>query len=69
MRRHPDLTIRTPEAVTAASSKVTEKDIRNWFRNVYSYLEDNDWADILLDPARVLNGDETGFSLNPIPKK
>lgn len=69
MRRHPDLSLRTPEAVTAASSKVTEKDIRNWFQNVFSYLVDNNLTDVLLDPARVLNGDETGFSLNPVPKQ
>ncbi|XP_062711605.1 uncharacterized protein LOC109424601 isoform X1 [Aedes albopictus] len=68
MNRHPDLSIRTPEAVTAASANVTEKDIRNWFRNVYSYLVDNNLDHILHDPSRILNGDETGLSLNPIPK-
>lgn len=69
MNRHPELSIRAPESVTAASSKVSEKDIRNWFRSVYNYLEDNKLTDILNDPTRILNGDETGFSLNPVPKQ
>lgn len=32
------------------------------------YLIDHGLIDILLDPSRVLNGDESGFCLNPISK-
>lgn len=69
LRRHPELSLRTPESVTLASSRVSEKDIRLWFSRVYSYLLDNNLTEILKDPSRILNGDESGFSLNPVPKK
>ncbi|XP_058446251.1 uncharacterized protein LOC131427254 [Malaya genurostris] len=63
------LTFRTPEAVTSASAKVSEKDIRKWFKTVEEYLIENDLSDALKDPARILNGDETGFALNSLSKK
>lgn len=69
MARHPEISIRTPEAITNASSKVSPKDIKNWFQDVYNYLEENNLLDVLNDPSRILNGDESGFCLNPIPKK
>ncbi|XP_062710743.1 uncharacterized protein LOC115265664 [Aedes albopictus] len=68
LRRHPQLTIRTPEQVTSASAKVSEKNIREWFHTVKQYLIDHGLIDILLDPSRVYNGDESGFRLNPTSK-
>lgn len=68
MKRHPDLTIRKPEAVSAASATVTEGNIRHWFRSVYEILEEEGQNDILNDPHRVFNGDEIGFSLDPETK-
>nr|XP_029727479.1 uncharacterized protein LOC115265664 [Aedes albopictus] len=68
LKRHPQLTIRTPEPVTSASAKVSEKNIREWFHTVKQYLIDHGLIDILLDPSRVYNGDESGFSLNPTSK-
>lgn len=61
LKRHPELSIRTSEAVTSASSKLSEKQIRNWFTQVEEYLKKNDLFDILSDPSRVYNGDETNF--------
>ncbi|XP_062541699.1 uncharacterized protein LOC134209705 [Armigeres subalbatus] len=69
MRRHPQLTLRTPEGITSASAKVSEQDIRKWFKTVEDYLVENNIADILNDPSRILNGDETGFCMNVPPKK
>lgn len=68
MKRHPDLTIRKPEAVTSASATVTEENIRKWFRSVREILEEEGHIDILNDPTRVFNGDEIGFSLDPETK-
>lgn len=65
MRRHPLISIRTSEHVTSASACVSEKDIKKWFADVQLYLEDNGLDEILQDPTRVFNGDETGFSLCP----
>lgn len=65
LKRHPELSIRTSEAVTSASSKLSEKQIRNWFKQVKEYLKENDLFNILSDPSRVYNGDETNFILCP----
>lgn len=65
LKRHPELSIRTSEAVTSASSKLSEKQIRNWFKQVEEYLKENDLFNILSDPSRVYNGDETNFVLCP----
>lgn len=65
LKRHPELSIRTSEAVSSASSKLSEKLIRNWFTQVEEYLKENDLFHILSDPSRVYNGDETNFILCP----
>lgn len=59
----------TAEGVTAATSVVSEIDIRKWFSNIESYLRDKNYMDILSDPTRVFNGDETCFYLCPQNKK
>ncbi|CAG9574838.1 unnamed protein product [Danaus chrysippus] len=69
LARHPSLAFRTPEAVTAASSTVSENDVRGWFRQINDYFVENNLGHILSDPARVLNGDETNFVLCPKTEK
>ncbi|CAI6359928.1 unnamed protein product [Macrosiphum euphorbiae] len=68
MSRHPKLSTRTSEHVTAASSCISEKDIRKWFNDIHQYLKEENLCDILNDPSRIFNGDETGFSLCPKTK-
>ncbi|KAI4456571.1 homeobox-like domain superfamily [Holotrichia oblita] len=65
LKRHPALTHRTPEAVTSASSVVSEADIRKWFSSVEEYLKSKNQYHILKDPTRVFNGDESCFYLCP----
>lgn len=65
LKRHPNLTHRTPEAVTSASSVVSEADIRKWFSSIEEYLKSKNLHHILEDPTRVFNGDETCFYLCP----
>lgn len=69
LRRHPSIAIRTPEPVTDASSKVSEKDIRGWFAQIKLYLRDKNFAEILDDPTRIFNGDETNFMMCPKTRK
>jgi hypothetical protein len=69
LKRHVDITSRTSEGVTSASSKVTEENIRNWFNNIHQYLVENSLNDILQDATRIYNGDETGFQLCPQNRK
>lgn len=61
--------MRTPEAVTVASARVSEDDIRRWFDTVRNYLKSHNLDDILMDPSRILNGDESGFSIQPACKR
>lgn len=68
MSRHPSISVRTSEHVTGASANVGEKDIRKWFSDIHKYVDDNNLSDIFNDPARLFNGDETGFSLCPKTK-
>ncbi|KAL0852107.1 hypothetical protein ABMA28_000347 [Loxostege sticticalis] len=65
MKRHPEITERTSEAVTSASSKVSEKQIRNWFQQIENYLKEHNLFHIFNEPSRILNGDETNFMLCP----
>ena len=58
LRRHPEIVERTSEAVTAASSRVSEENIRKWFDEVQDYIREN-------DPSRIFNEDETGFQMCP----
>ena len=69
MQRHPLISIRTSEHVTTASACVSEKDIKKWFSDIHQYLVDEKLDDILQDPTRLFNGDETGFSLCPKPNQ
>lgn len=68
LKRHPQITLRTPEFVTNASSKVSKSDIESWFRKIREFLAAHGWLDVLDDPERVYNGDETSFYLNPKTK-
>ena len=65
LKRHPELAVRTPEAVTQASACVTEENIRGWFRQVGETLQSENLAPILKYPKRNFNGDETNFVLCP----
>lgn len=59
MQRHPLISVRTSEHVTTASACVSEKDIKKWFSDIHQYLVDEKLDDILQDPTRLFNGDET----------
>lgn len=64
-RYRSELSVRKPEGVTKASANVTESDIRKWFKEVSEILREEEVADILSDPRRILNGDEACFYLDP----
>lgn len=66
--RHDDITLRTPEQVTAASAKVSEGDLRGWFTSVENFFISAQLMRAINDPQRVFNGDETSFFLHPITK-
>lgn len=65
LKRHPDLIARQPQNLTASRALVTTHQLKNWFEEVNTYLRDNNYKDILNEPQRVFNMDETAFFLNP----
>lgn len=65
LKRHPDLALREPEGLSKARAIITENQIRKWFDSLEEYLISIKQEGILKDPRRVLNGDETAFSMCP----
>lgn len=65
LKRHPNISIRTSEAVTQSSSCVSAEDLRKWFLDIKNYLKRKGYDSILQDPSRLFNGDETCFLLGP----
>ncbi|KAF6217274.1 hypothetical protein GE061_001628 [Apolygus lucorum] len=65
LSRHPEITYRTPKAVTAASSNVSSNDLKKWFQIVEDHLEEEGCSEVLSHPERIFNGDETNFLLCP----
>ena len=63
-KRHPELRIRCPERVSKARAAVTEVSIREWFNVLQANLEYLGIKDILDDPKRVFNTDETNIQLS-----
>ncbi|KAJ8970937.1 hypothetical protein NQ317_016746 [Molorchus minor] len=51
LNRHPVLASRTPEAVTSASSNVSESDIQKWFNDIEQYLNEKGYFEIVQDPT------------------
>jgi len=56
---------RTSEAETASSSCVSEENIRKWFDEVQEYIRENNMEEVMDDPSRIFNGDETGCQICP----
>ena len=54
---------RTSEAVTAASSCVSEENIRKTFDEMQEYIRENNLEELMDEPSRIFNGDETGFQI------
>ena len=65
LRRHHQLSIRTPERVNKGRAGANEKDIRAWFKLLSDNLKSINQENILSDPSRVFNTDESNIQLNP----
>jgi hypothetical protein len=51
--------------VTAASSCVSEENIRKWFDEVQEYIRENNLEEVMDDPSRIFNGNKTEFQVCP----
>lgn len=65
LSRHKELSKKKAEYIHGGRGAVTEEKIRKWFDEVHEILSQKGEADILKDPNRIFNMDETGFSLAP----
>ena len=65
LKRYPEIREREAEGISRGRAVITEELIRDWFKNLEEYLNKNDLVDVLDDPTRIFNGDETAFSLCP----
>lgn len=65
LKRHPEVAKKNTEAICKNRAAVTETTIRQWFLDVQTYLQSINAADILENPSRIFNMDETGMQLCP----
>lgn len=65
LKRNPELSERTPENISKGRAAVTEEGIRKWFAELLQHLQDINATDILTNPDRIFNGDETSFYICP----
>jgi len=64
MKRNRSTAKRTVEKVTKSRSLVTKTHILNWFNAlVQNFLNKNNLMDILKNPSRIFNSDDSGFML------
>ncbi|KAJ8885096.1 hypothetical protein PR048_011292 [Dryococelus australis] len=56
-----------PETLSIARSLVTERAIRRWHNDLKQHIiQQTGNTDMLKDPSRMINGDESGFQTNPV---
>lgn len=65
LKRHPEISSRTAEGISKGRAVVTKESILKWFRDLEEFLKEKNLMSIFDDPKRVINGDETSFSLCP----
>ena len=61
MKCHPDISLRTPQALGSQRAAVTCK-LRGWFETAYKKIT-SVGGDVLDHPSRIFNCDESGFQL------
>ncbi|XP_070500748.1 uncharacterized protein [Chironomus tepperi] len=69
LKRHPQITFRTPESISRAAANVSEQGIRKFFQSLYQFILDNNCLDVLDRSNAWLNIDETSFQFNPPIKR
>ncbi|CAH2097239.1 unnamed protein product [Euphydryas editha] len=67
LKRHSILAERVAENMSAARVGVSEEQIRGWFTEIKDYLTQNNLSEMLDDPTKIFNTDESAFFLSPKP--
>lgn len=63
LNRHKEISRKKAEYIHGGRGAVTEQKIRNWFEEVKKMLGDD--VEVLNNPTRIFNMDESGFALAP----
>ena len=63
LKRHPKLAVREPERISKARAAVTSTEVRVWFNQLVQNITDMDLMDMMKDPSRIFNCDETNLQL------
>lgn len=67
LKRHPQLSLRTPQALQKCRAKAcTPEAMNKWYRDYEQFLIENNLLD---KPSRIWNCDESGFALSPRSSK
>lgn len=69
MKRHPDISKRTPSSLGKSSAVHNVDDLKNFFVEIYKYFEKENLLYLLDRPGQWWNADESGFELNHKPTK
>ncbi|XP_033731184.1 LOW QUALITY PROTEIN: uncharacterized protein LOC117320803 [Pecten maximus] len=64
-KRNPSITTRVPQSLGHERAAITEGMITNWYKKLYEFLSQEvpDYEDLVKDPRRIFNADESGFPL------
>ncbi|XP_065680543.1 uncharacterized protein LOC101240224 [Hydra vulgaris] len=65
LSRHPNIVARMTESLSANRRNVSQAVIQQWFADIRSYLSEHDLLEILQEPQRNYNIDESGFQFLP----
>ena len=65
LRRHPELAERLAQNLTKSRADVSEEKLRKWFEEIQQYLKSKNLENVLEDPSRIFNCDESAFFLAP----
>lgn len=65
VRRNPKFSFRVADNISKATACVTEASVKWWVTSVVAKLEADGLSDVLFDPTKIYNADETAFVFDP----
>lgn len=69
LKRNPNISIRVAQNLTSSRAAVRKETLLKWFQEIQEYLTEKNYLEIIEDPTRVFNLDESAFFLNPKANK
>lgn len=63
--RHPEIAEKKAEGISTSRALVSTEDLKQWHQSLKNYLVEENALDIIEDPKRIFNADESGFQTCP----